>query len=154
MGLLSKLFGGDGKEVEKTAKDILGELFGADNAQPAPAGPESTAREPEYDDGVPAEENQYNSGKPYDRYFEDIFRAELPGYTFEKSTSGGRNVAYTFTSGGARVLVVELMTDRSSANKLRRDCERASVPYLRFYYDHRGWWNTRSYVVNRLHTVI
>ena len=24
------------------------------------------------------------------------------------------------------------------------------VPYLRFYKDHEGWWNARSYVVSRI----
>ena len=24
------------------------------------------------------------------------------------------------------------------------------IPYLRFYYNHEGWWNTRSYVTRRI----
>ena len=23
------------------------------------------------------------------------------------------------------------------------------IPYIRFYYDHEGWWNTKSYVIRR-----
>ncbi|MBR6460134.1 MAG: hypothetical protein IKS49_08320, partial [Actinomycetaceae bacterium] len=50
---------------------------------------------------------------------------------------------------GAKALVVELMSERSSAKMLRWRCENEGVPYLRFYYDHWGWWNEKSYVIER-----
>ena len=51
---------------------------------------------------------------------------------------------------GAPRLVVELMTEKSEANKFRRDTQRRGIPYVRFYFDHSGWWNTRSYVNERV----
>ena len=41
------------------------------------------------------------------------------------------------------------MSENSEANKLRSACRAQGLPYVRFYYDHDGWWNTRSYVVSR-----
>ena len=61
---------------------------------------------------------------------------------------------YTFFSGAGKALVVELMTESSEAVKFRNDCIKAGVPYLRFYYDHEGWWNTRSYLVGRMRGVL
>ena len=46
-------------------------------------------------------------------------------------------------------LIVELLPQRSSVYKLRRDCATMGIPYLRYYYDHEGWWNTYSYVTER-----
>lgn len=100
---------------------------------------------------IPAEENQYNYNGTYTAYFESIFREELGGYSMEKTfPSGDRRVVYTFSNGAAKVLVVELMTEKCSAEKLRSDCQKEGVPYLRFYYDHQGWWNIRTYVVERI----
>ncbi len=42
------------------------------------------------------------------------------------------------------------MSESCEAKKFRDDCVRAGTPYLRFYYDHDGWWNTRSYVAGRI----
>ena len=50
---------------------------------------------------------------------------------------------------GQKALVVELLSRSSAAAKLRRDCQREGIPYLRYYYDYEGWWNTRSYVTRR-----
>ena len=41
------------------------------------------------------------------------------------------------------------MSENSEANKLRASCRAQGLPYVRFYYDHDGWWNTRSYVAGR-----
>ena len=57
---------------------------------------------------------------------------------------------YTFWSGRIKALIVELMSESRPNNSLRDDCSRLGIPYLRFYYDHHGWWNTRSYVVERV----
>ena len=55
----------------------------------------------------------------------------------------------SFWQGERKVLVAELMSERSEANKLRSACRAQGLPYVRFYYDHDGWWKTRSYVVSR-----
>ena len=99
---------------------------------------------------MPDEENQYNYPGNYADYFENIFRAEFPQYRLERIVNESWNaVIFTFRDGGREALVVELMSDRSSRQRLRRDCAARGVPYLRFYHNHAGWWNTRSYVVTR-----
>ena len=98
---------------------------------------------------MPDEETQYNFKGTYTQYFESIFGAEFPRYFVEKTTEGSR-VIYTFRDGGAKALVVELLSEKSSVYKLRKACQKEGVPYLRFYYDHDGWWNTRAYVVQRV----
>ncbi len=167
MGFLSKLFGGD-KAVEKAAKSILSNILNgtSDNtAQKTPEQniPESPAPQDwaeSYDDSpsgvsygsrMPAEENQFNYGGSFTEYFESVFSSCCPDLRYEKSVPGGsRRVIYVFYAGMERVLVVEVMSEKCSAKKLRNDCRRSGTPYLRFYYDHHGWWNTRSYVSGRI----
>ena len=60
------------------------------------------------------------------------------------------DVFFTFTQGGRKALVVEIMSESSASQKLKNQCAAEGVPYLRFYHDHPGWWNTRSYVVRRV----
>ena len=31
-----------------------------------------------------------------------------------------------------------------------QECAAAAIPYLRFYHNHDGWWNTRAYVTQRV----
>lgn len=97
---------------------------------------------------MPAEENQFSYTGSFTQYFEMIFREEFPGYTF--TCVPGKNPVYTLFAGGRKALVVELKSENSSAQKVRRACAAEGVPYIRFYYDHDGWWNTRSYVTTRL----
>ena len=97
---------------------------------------------------MPAEENQFNYKGSYIQYFEEIFRNEFPAYQIEKEKSGKITV-FTFYSGGVKALVVELLNSNSGRYKLREECRRTGVPYLRYYYDHKGWWNTKSYVIER-----
>ena len=171
MSILDKLFGGE-KNVEKAAKRMLSGLLNETDANPLHNNSprhESAPREensrpalaPRHDSALagdswgeymPAEENQYNFGGPFDAYFERIFKEDFPGYSFEKSYmgSGRTRIVYTFSRGGGIALVVELMSERCSVKRTRRDCESTGTPYLRFYYDHDGWWNTRSYVVRRI----
>ena len=164
MSILNKLFGGD-KNVEKAAKGILNGLFGEQNERPRqenapreehrPAPAQMRNDVPSGDswgEYMPAEENQFNFGGPFDAYFEKIFKEDFPGYSFKKSYVGnGRTrIVYTFSNGGRAALVLELMSERCSSKRTRRDCESSGTPYLRFYYDHEGWWNTRSYVVRRI----
>lgn len=178
MSFLDKLFGaGTDKKVEKTAKGVIKDFDDVFNglakavegknenkpeepAPEAPAAPAAPDTAPNYDapsgfswgEYMPAEENQYNFGGTYHEYFEKIFREELPDLPYEKKTVGyyGRNTAYTFKRDGRTVLVVELMTEKSSSKMTRNECEANGIPYVRFYFDHEGWWNTRAYVVARI----
>ena len=173
MSFLSKLFGGD-KEAEKTARDLFKGLFGGsnDNKDDKPAdkpeetdagnGTEAPAEEPaaktesspsgdSWGDDMPAEENQYNYNGHFTAYFENIFNTEFAAYRYEKAVLyEDRRIVYYFYSGDAKVLAVELMTDKSDARKFRNDCRKAGLAYVRFYFNHPGWWNTRSYVVRRI----
>ncbi len=56
---------------------------------------------------------------------------------------------YSFIKNGKCALVVELFSGKSAAKKLREDCRRAGIPYLRYYIDVEGWWNTKKYVIER-----
>ena len=158
MGLLSKIFGDD--ETAQKAKEIFGGLI---NAAAANNAEQKRSDDPvieenrrqaalsgeSWGDEMPAEENQYNYGGTYIQYFENIFNTDFAEYRTEKATADRRTI-YTFFSGASKALVVELMPESSSVYKLRKECEKAGVPYLRFYYDHDGWWNTRSYVKGRI----
>ena len=44
-------------------------------------------------------------------------------------------------------LVVELLSQGSDAYRLRKQCRADGIAYLRYYYDHEGWWNTKAYVI-------
>ena len=102
---------------------------------------------------MPAEENMYNSGLAPAAYFEKIFAEDFPACIVNKEAGWGgfdRSTIYRFYDGAAQKLVVELVPDNSSAVKLREKCAKEGVPYLRFYKDHEGWGNARSYVVSRI----
>ncbi len=165
MGFLSKLFGG----LDKAASDMFGEekhyfdnLNKADepeapkpakpavmpNGQPAP---KQYGNLP-WGDLMPAEENQYSAGGSYIDYFNRIFTEDISGYQISHAPAENGRAAtiFTFTAAGRTALIVELMSERSSAYRLRNECLRNGTPYLRFYYDHHGWWNTRSYVIGRV----
>ena len=159
MSLLSKFLKDEGaKALENVGKDLLAKALGDQTRQPAaqPAPAPAAPAQSDYDpddpwDVMPAEENQYSYNGHYTAYFSGIFASEFPAYNVtQESVNGGRATVYTFLQGGSKALVVELMSERSEANRLRTECKRAGVPYVRFYYDHQGWWNTRSYVVNRV----
>lgn len=99
---------------------------------------------------MPAEENQYNYGGTYEEYFTEIFNSEFPEYVVMKeSLRDGRALCYSFAKDGRTALIVEVMSEKSNAQKLRNTARREGVPYLRYYYDHHGWWNTRKYVTER-----
>lgn len=102
---------------------------------------------------MPAEENQFNFNGSHIEYFEGIFRSEFPQYSIEKVIEG-RATVFTFMDGGSKALVVELLNSSSGRTKLRDECRRTRVPYLRYYYDHHGWWNTKSYVIDRTRKAI
>lgn len=164
MGLLSKILG---SSAERAAKDFFNDIkndLGGSSlngstpqqvyqqpqqaAQPAPAetGPSGFSWGPV----MPDEENQFNFNGKYHDYFEQVYRAEFPGYTIEKELPSNRSAAvFTFLRNGQKALVVEVISQKSSPYKARRDCAKENIPYLRFYYDHHGWWNTRRYVTER-----
>ena len=100
----------------------------------------------------PAEENLFTFAGTPAQYFEKIFAEDFPGYRVEKSAGWGgfeRSTIYTFYEGDRKALVTEVVPDSSEAQKLREKCAKEGVPYLRYYVGHEGWWNTRSYVVER-----
>ena len=100
---------------------------------------------------MPAEENQFNSGKPYDQYFYDIFTEAFPTYQINnEKIRKGKATLFTFYNGSIKELVVEVMSENSSAMSVCFNCHKEHVPYLRFYYNHEGWWNTKKYVLNRV----
>ena len=171
MSLFSKLLGSkDAGEaldaIKKAAREVASEVktqvdAAADSIQKqqsaAPAQkPQAYAREAaaaaedSLYDVMPAEENQYNFSGTYIQYFEKIFREDFPSYSVARTAQEDRFTVYTFNGAAGCALVVELKSERSSAQAIRRRCEAEGVPYLRFYYDHDGWWNTRAYVTERI----
>ena len=170
MSFFSKLFNGD-KEAEKAARDILTGIFGNANQDKADAhprqenNPEPAAEEvkpassnaptgPYGGDVPPAEENSFTFNGPYQSYFEKIFREDFPGYRFEKDSSKTHRTIYTFYGAAGKQLILEVMSEKSNAKSVRKAAAQQNIPYLRFYYDHEGWWNTRSYVVERIRKVL
>ncbi|MBR6332144.1 MAG: hypothetical protein IKR78_03310 [Dehalococcoidales bacterium] len=178
MGLFDKLFG-DAKldelkqqfnEFEKAMKDAGIEVKKNEaSAKPAEASDPlkdmfkvEEKKNDSYDDDrpksgvswgeeMPDEENQFNfNGKPH-VYFKKIFDENFSG---KYSIEAGFNTEYegylfTFYSLSRKALVVELLKKKSGAKKLRRDTIDAGIPYLRYYTDVDGWWNTKSYVIDR-----
>lgn len=104
---------------------------------------------------MPDEENQYNYKGTWKEYFDGIFRSEFPDYELLRETvREGKAVVYTFKKGGETALVAEIMSDRSNAQKLRKSLRGTGTPYLRYYYDHEGWWNARAYVIQRTRSAL
>ena len=173
MGLFSNLFGSNGKEIDdafKQMKNLAGDIIddGQINSsqRQTAAAPVSNAA-PQYNnapvqtysDGpsgdswgpsMPAEENQYNSGLKYQDYFTKVFNEGFPSYQIDKEdVRNGSAMLFTFSQSGVKKLVVEVISERSSPHKVRNDCRKQGIPYLRYYYDYDGWWNTKSYVIRR-----
>ena len=147
MGFLSKLFGNK-SGVSESVNNASGYVKQENNI---PKGPSGFSWGPV----MPDEENQYNYNGTYKEYFDDVFRSEFPGYMIESADANhGRTTVFTFWDGGKKALVVELISRKSSVYKLRSDCKAMGIPYLRFYYDYHGWWNTRGYVKQRTHNAL
>ncbi len=116
-----------------------------------PQRPAAAASGDSWGDEMPAEENQFNFAGNYVQYFEKVLREEFPAYVVKTDDSDRtRRTVFTLYSGMRKALVVEVMTESSTAQKIRRACEAEGTPYVRFYFNHRGWWNTRSYVARRV----
>ena len=163
MSLLSKLLGEGKKEVLGALKDAAQKADSFLNEAQAsrPAQNAAPQREPErwkkpaqsgasWGEDMPAEENQYSFRGNYLGYFDMVFSQEFPQYRITRETpKKGKSTIYSFWQGERKALVAELMSENSEANKLRSACRAQGMPYVRFYYDHDGWWNTRSYVAQR-----
>ena len=100
-------------------------------------------------------ENQYNSGLSYIDYFAKIFREDYSDYSLAIEQGRCQNsTVMVLSKNGSKALVVELLSERSSAYKLRNECMAEGVPYVRFYHDHDGWVNARSYVTSRVNQAL
>lgn len=174
MSLLSKLLGDSKKELapvldalkeaaQKAGVDsLLNDVQASHNAQNPQPAPQQNAYRPQrqesgsaasgfsWGDDMPAEENQYSFQGNYLAYFDMVFSQEFPQYRITREPlPKSRSTVYSFWQGDRKALVAELMSENSEANKLRASCRAQGLPYVRFYYDHDGWWNTRSYVAAR-----
>ncbi len=158
MGLLSKILGMD-KKLEQKVKSAVNDAVSA--ALQNQAAPQNVRNQPSADETafaglswgpvMPAEENQFNYPGTYVEYFSHIFRDDFPGYNITYGQDPKhRSTIFTFWSGAGKALVVELLPRSSETNRLRNACTAQRIPYLRFYYNHEGWWNTRSYVSQRV----
>ena len=174
MGLFSKLFGSDGKDIDDAlgkmknlAEDIIddGQINSQQNKPSTPVeGAQSLnaqryepSDEPDGPSGdswgpkMPDEPNQYNSGLSYQDYFSQVFAEAFPSYQIRKEPlKSGNGTVFTFYQGGSKKMVVEVLSTSASVYKLREDCRKQQIPYRRFYYNYDGWWNTRSYVIRRV----
>ncbi len=169
MGFLGKLFGDD--DIEKKAKGFFDGLVNSvqnsgQNNTPSDAQTYSTPVDPapvqsaapsgvSWGEVMPAEENQFSFGGSFDEYFEKIYREEFSDFSVTKEFPQNRNACiFTFVKDGRAVLKVELISEKSSPYKIKRECEQMGIGYTRFYFDHHGWWNTRSYVIERTRNAI
>ena len=170
MSILSKLFGSDaGKSALDRVKGAVNEVVGEANSlindarnnamqqQQRPQQPPQQ-RQPQqaisgfsWGEFMPDEENQYNYNGSYIDYFRHVFQEDFPEYavTMEPGLND-RSPIFVFHSGGRQALIVELKSENSCAQRIRRSCAASGIPYLRFYYNHDGWWNTRAYIRARV----
>jgi hypothetical protein len=142
----------DLKEVTEKAKAAEAERASQESTFDAsPAAEEDGPSGFSWGPVMPAEENQYNYGGTYLQYFDHIFADDFPGYEVKREPGyGGKSTVYTLADGGRTALIVELLPSSSESVKLRQSCRQQGIPYLRFYFDHDGWWNTRAYVNDRV----
>lgn len=106
-------------------------------------------------DAVVVEVNQLNSGLSYVDYFAKIFREDYPDYSLAIEEGRCQNsTVMVLSKDGYKALVVELLSERNNTHKLRSECKSEGVPYVRFYHDHDGWDNARSYVTSRVNQAL
>lgn len=162
MGLFNKLFGEAAKLIENKGEEVI-RSAAASKTQSDRIVPEweNTSQQVSpsgnsWGDEMPSEENQFNFKGNYREYFEHIFAEDFSMYTIEKEipSKWPMRTVYRLSRGGMTSVVIELLPETSSTQKLRRECADSGTPYLRFYYDHDGWWNTRSYVSGRINKAI
>ena len=135
------------------------------------------ATEGSWGDEMPEEPNQYNYNGAAESYFLKVLKEAFPEYTvrmhgapyqsqptWERGFMGklhqvpGKPVPawiFTIQDGSQIKLAVELL---SAANKNRKDNRRSfeeqGIPFIRFYYNVKGWWNTQSYIRERAYAAI
>ena len=154
--------------IEKKIKDAVKDGFkdGLKEDSPKPDVPKpaeassASAAEPEQERSdalwgelMPKDENQFDFNGTYKEYFEKIFTEEFSEYSFMLShPKYYSSDIYTFSQGGSKKLVVELMKKRCEAQALRRETLREGVGYVRFYIDcsEIDWWNARTYVIGKI----
>lgn len=113
---------------------------------------ETPQRVPSWGATMPNVPNQYNYPGTHLEYFESIFYHEFHAYTVNRQENplSDRTMVYAFLEDDQIKLVVEILSSHSGVNFTRKFCLSRQIPYLRFYFDHDGWWNTRDYVVDRI----
>ena len=151
MGLFSKLFKNADEAASKIFKDAIDGTFGTDSAVSQKFGEK---KRPDYEklweNEIPKEENQFNFEGTYYEYFDHIFKEEFPEFVISNGCGDVKDSwVFTFWREYNRALVVEILPENSSSAVLRRQCEYEGMAYLRFYHNHKGWWNTRNYVITR-----
>ncbi len=168
MGLFSKLLGDVNRQLVRTATNEAIKGFQQPSSAPQPsqtvpqqASPQAAAQNVPGPSGfswgpiMPDEENQYSYGGSYLDYFMNIYRSEFPQYQIDcKPSSNMQYVLITFSMNNQTALVVELLSKSSGVKKMRNVCGRNGIPYLRFYHNVEGWWNTRSYVITRTRSAL
>ena len=143
---LAQAEGLEGKDLGQEIKSGLSSGFA-----PSGSGRYSEATVGSFGESMPDEPNMYNYQGSPEAYLTDIFSSEFADYQLVSETGyGGRTRVFTLLKGGQTALVTELLPDNSGSIKLREKCRKEGTPYLRFYYGHDGWWNTRRYVVERV----
>ncbi|MBR4206318.1 MAG: hypothetical protein IKQ92_12665 [Clostridia bacterium] len=162
MGILSKLLKNAG--AEKAVNSFLKSLASSSAsspAQPAPSAPQSPAVSHEapvraahglsWGEDMPAAENQYSYSGSYVDYFLMILREDFPGYRAEhQPTRPGNGTLFRLFDANGLALVMEVLSETSESKKTRTECRARGIPYVRFYHNHHGWWNVRSYVRDRI----
>ena len=164
MGLFSKLFGDANRRiVNDLTNDIMRNSRSSQQnqySQDSRSNSDQQNRQEEkreaspsgfsWGEEMPDEPNQYNYNGSYIQYFEEVFRNNFPDYQIQLNKSPfASNEVFTFYRNGSSALVVELLSRSSSVKRLRNECRKSGIPYLRYYYNVDGWWNTREYVITR-----
>ncbi|MBO4636279.1 MAG: hypothetical protein J5685_03955 [Clostridiales bacterium] len=163
MGLFNKLFGEAAKALENLGEEaVRSAVNGSSSGMPhgdrpvpqweqEPAGSYGPSGD-SWGPDMPAEENQFNFRGNYREYFEHIFAEDFPSYQVDKEIPAKwpNRTVYRLSSGGVLALVIEILPESSGTKRLREECRASGTPYLRFYHNHDGWWNTRSYVKGRI----
>ncbi len=139
------------EERQEALKGGIGQVVSSG----APAAAANPLAAGSWGETMPSEPNQYNYNGTWKQYFENIFLTEFASYrkTHEKGYGKTTDV-YRLYKGDDQVLVVELCPSKFDGKSLRTKCRGLGIPYLRFYYDYEGWWNTRAYVVDRMQKAI
>ena len=130
-------------KLDKMDEQLENETFEA--YEEVPEGPSGFSWGPV----MPAEPNQFNYPGTWKEYFLEVFADYVPHYEIVCSDTP-RGAVFNFMDGGRKALLVEVMDEKSEANSIRRKCREEGTPYVRFYYNHEGWWNTREYVYVRV----